>query len=425
MSVPTDPPPNPVDRFCEGCGAAYGADDRFCGECGRTRGGVAAEPTAVGATGVASAVPADPTGPPADPPVYPVPGPNRPARVGTPHWVINVAVIVGFLVTAGAIAAVSFGSAGRYVQDPDDAYYEARAGGYDNITAPPTSATTPPPPASSPTTIDQRAPFLDDAITRAGDPQLNGVRSDTPAIGADSVLAALSRSGQKIGYGLFTYDALASTYKLVWWTTDLVNACRRDRAENIHTDTELFELGCPGAASGGGGISAQAGDGSSASKFAIRNIDFRNTTLPARSCAIGDWASAGPLPVVNGTGHAGNRADTSYAEVHVDKPASFADLDGDGAEDALLVVGCTAGGNAAETLVVPLRLRNGTLELIGSNLFAERPEGGRVDGAVLDGNDIVISERSDATGSEPRCCYTRTARVRWHWDGSGWSNRPA
>jgi len=169
----------------------------------------------------------------------------------------------------------------------------------------------------------------------------------------------------------------------------------------------------------------------------VRSIDLQNTTLPANSCDQDGWASSPPITVRNGEGTAGDEyADDDlargYAEVYGVNVVGYADLDGDGSEDVVVRIGCSAGGTYGDQIVVPLTVEGESLALLGgSNIGAvsTAPEhlglrddyGGqrlaRISGAALDGTAVVVDEVYDATGEEPNCCLTGQATMRWTWNG--------
>lgn len=181
------------------------------------------------------------------------------------------------------------------------------------------------------------------------------------------------------------------------------------------------------------------------SELDVRSIDLQNTTYPANSCDQDGWASSPPITVRGGEGTAGDKAaDAGYAEVYGVTPAGYADLDGDGREDVVVVLGCSAGGSYGDQIVVPLRVDGDRLALLGGNIGAVSTEAehldlvdsygevrlARVMDATVDGTEIVVNETYDATGSECQGCHTGRAKVRWRWEGGRWqaalaSERPA
>lgn len=171
----------------------------------------------------------------------------------------------------------------------------------------------------------------------------------------------------------------------------------------------------------------------------VWEVDLQNTTFPADSCRRGEWASSPPITVVDGEGTAGEEyADddlgTGYAEVYGVELAGYADIDGDGRDDVVVRLLCSAGGTHGEWIVVPLRLDGRVLELLGGTSIGpvvtepglldlpDRYGGYRsseIGDASLDGTDIVVTEAYDATGDQCNACHTGRASVRWSWDGSG------
>jgi len=172
----------------------------------------------------------------------------------------------------------------------------------------------------------------------------------------------------------------------------------------------------------------------------IRGVDLQNTTLPANSCDQDGWASSPPIPLRNGEGNAGDDyADddlsSGYAEVYGVDVAGYGDYDGDGEEDVVIVIGCSAGGTYGDQIAVPLTLDGERLALLGgANIGAVSTKPGYLDllddyggrrlariiDASIDGRDILVEESYDATGSECQGCHTGRATVRWSWTGSEW-----
>jgi hypothetical protein len=168
---------------------------------------------------------------------------------------------------------------------------------------------------------------------------------------------------------------------------------------------------------------------------AIRAVDFQNTTYPAGTCRSGTWLNPEPIPVVNGVGSSGSdpsppgQAGYSFAELRIgtDEP-TFVDLDGDGVEEAVLAVGCDAGGAEGDEFIVALKIApNGTLNLLGGqNLTpvaapALKLDDSRITGAVaVERATIVVHERVELRWGEPRCCYSGTATTRWTFSNGQW-----
>jgi hypothetical protein len=161
----------------------------------------------------------------------------------------------------------------------------------------------------------------------------------------------------------------------------------------------------------------------------IRTVDFRNVTLPARSCKYFDWQSPEPIPLVDGKGTSGdpNQTYTSSIEVEGVDTIGFADFDRDGNLDALLSIGCSGGGIHVETVVVPISIANGQLELVaGSNIIATYGHDAgtgdsRLRSARIEGDNVVVREVVAQPG-EARCCYTGTADLLWRVDGNLWTH---
>jgi hypothetical protein len=165
----------------------------------------------------------------------------------------------------------------------------------------------------------------------------------------------------------------------------------------------------------------------------IRTVDLSNATLPAHSCAEQTWLNPEPIPLSNGTGASGDkdadpRSDGSYlhAEANLIGEPEYLDIDGDGSEDAVVGISCSAGGNSQTLHVVVLRNTGAGLELVGDeavhSVFAQRQgkQASRISSWSLDGKVVATEEQYSRTDAEPMCCLTGKGSVRWVYTQGGW-----
>ena len=95
------------------------------------------------------------------------------------------------------------------------------------------------------------------------------------------------------------------------------------------------------------------------------------------------------------------------------EPPLFADVDGDGTEDAVIHAVLGTGGTGAFSQVLVFTLRAGQVAPLG-----EIPGGDRGDGGIrrvaLDGSAIVVDRNVLAEG-DGACCASTWRRERWQW----------
>jgi hypothetical protein len=97
------------------------------------------------------------------------------------------------------------------------------------------------------------------------------------------------------------------------------------------------------------------------------------------------------------------------------EPALFADIDGDGVEDAIVptVLGTGGTGQFSQILVF-------TVRAVKVTELGEIPGGDRGDGGIrkvtLDGRAILV-DRNVLAGGDGACCASTWRRERWVWKG--------
>ena len=97
------------------------------------------------------------------------------------------------------------------------------------------------------------------------------------------------------------------------------------------------------------------------------------------------------------------------------EPPLFADIDGDGTEDAVVSSVLGTGGTGQFSSIAVYTLRGGQVVSLG-----EIPGGDRGDGGIrhvaLDGNAVII-ERNVLAEGDGACCASTWQRERWIWRG--------
>ncbi|WP_285484297.1 hypothetical protein [Amycolatopsis sp. NBRC 101858] len=150
---------------------------------------------------------------------------------------------------------------------------------------------------------------------------------------------------------------------------------------------------------------------------AVAQKDFTNATLPAGVCD-----SVAPVVLRAGTATVPTKDAGSWiVELLPQAPSLRADVDGDGAENALITVGCTPeGGNASYAEVVVLAgTGTGGLRSLGILLPQKaQPQtyAPAVDKLSYAGGQLTMTELTYAP-TDPHCCPTVRATTVWSWRG--------
>lgn len=175
--------------------------------------------------------------------------------------------------------------------------------------------------------------------------------------------------------------------------------------------------GCGGKARPAGTVGNSAG-----AATGVRAIDWQNRTY--------DSGDGGPFTVVNGVhefafdgdgnpvGPDYEPKDDEYVErgsFEVGQPV-YGDLDGDGAEEAVIVTYYNGGGTGRFTGIDVYSIRDGQPVVLGGIPGGDRGDGG-IDTVELDGAIVVVGRLMSVEG-DGACCPSKLARERWRWSGS-------
>ena len=181
-------------------------------------------------------------------------------------------------------------------------------------------------------------------------------------------------------------------------------------------------LGLAVAACGHTGGGAPLANHTAAPSAGVRAIDWRN-----RSYSI---EGIGEVQVADGradfaldddgklaTGKTGDSiSGQTSAAFTVDRPV-FADVDGDGVEDAVVACVLGTGGTGQFSAVRIFTLRGGNVIELGEVLGGDRGDGG-IRRVAVDGAAIVVDRNVLAEG-DGACCASTWRRERWIWrDGA-------
>lgn len=159
----------------------------------------------------------------------------------------------------------------------------------------------------------------------------------------------------------------------------------------------------------------------------VRAVDFASATLPAGSCNSGSWQSRNPIRLTKGSGNSDPFSTSSggdYAGVSVNgtRVVGYADVDGDGKDEAVLAIDCAglpvelccAGRSSLLTFVIVVRRSGNDLQLVGAPMVGLPISGAAatIIDVSLDGSTVVTRESviyPEAEGNFP----DQTRRYRW------------
>lgn len=166
------------------------------------------------------------------------------------------------------------------------------------------------------------------------------------------------------------------------------------------------------AACGGNSKKPAPGNGGGAAGGAsIRSVDFANRTYHS-----GD---AGEITVKDG--EADFEVDPEQPELRGwfnAGPPVYGDVDGDGAEDAIVITAFNGGGTGTFSSGEVYAMRAGSAEPV---LIGEIPGGDRGDGGLgdlrIEGGKVLV-ERYLSTEDDGACCPSKLTREVWRWNGT-------
>jgi hypothetical protein len=144
---------------------------------------------------------------------------------------------------------------------------------------------------------------------------------------------------------------------------------------------------------------------------AIRDIDLGEATFTQACAGLGDTRSA---TLHGGTARLGSSGENIY-DISLG-PVGYADADGDGDEDAVLMLRCqvtAATQNNAAQLRAYRATSGGGIEQIGSSKVIEHDQ----PDPTADGLSITVERVEYATG-DPDCCPSKQFQEIWTFNGS-------
>lgn len=196
----------------------------------------------------------------------------------------------------------------------------------------------------------------------------------------------------------------------------VIHSAVRSPKRSHNTPLALASLGALAvvASIGGGASNASPADAADrADPQAIRAVDFGSVAQPGSTCDDGlRFTPPGQIPVSEGRSQVLDLA--QLTQLVVDPNVSYADLTGDGIEEAVVRVTCTFGANGAEDTVDVWGLEGDEPAMLAgvdeppSSLDSELPP--TVQGVDTSDGRVVVTWSQYADG-DPRCCPSQQASV--------------
>jgi hypothetical protein len=147
----------------------------------------------------------------------------------------------------------------------------------------------------------------------------------------------------------------------------------------------------------------------------IRQIDFKNHVYPLSGPAIGhdhlqwlDQSKKGSFRLAAGWG------DSRGLTFTLDS-VTYADVTGDGKEDALVVLGVNGGGTQASTYIYIYSFQQGHAELMAYCYTGDRGYLGLY--RVYGKDRLLVIELNDPSKRQGDCCSTQFIRTKYVWRG--------
>jgi hypothetical protein len=227
-----------------------------------------------------------------------------------------------------------------------------------------------------------------------------------PSYGSFPQMTKLAGGGRHLIAGASLSGVTLETVGIFLGTVDTDHpAVEADRL--VEPDPPNLDLATP---------STTEADATEESPNVATGDDVLNMTVPAGAC---QGISGSAVELSNGDG----QADGVSVWIAADVPGQVAsgDLDGDGAEESVVIVNCSAGGNSIfqSVFVVPAgaapvdiwsAVNDNASDLIGQGYVDF------VTGIELDGGAMVI-DWVGALPGDPSCCPSVRASSRFEWNG--------
>jgi len=153
----------------------------------------------------------------------------------------------------------------------------------------------------------------------------------------------------------------------------------------------------------------------------VRAIDWRNHSYTLDELGAITVVNGKADFAINDDGKVVASGDTP-GSFRVDPPV-FADLDGDGAEDAVIAATLGTGGTGQFSQVMVFTVRAGKVVELGGIPGGDRGDGG-IRRVALDGNAVLVDRNVLADG-DGACCASTWRRERWVWRSGALAEDPA
>jgi hypothetical protein len=206
----------------------------------------------------------------------------------------------------------------------------------------------------------------------------------------------------------------------------VIHSAVRPRKRSHNTPLALAGLGAlavlasiSGGASNASPVEAASRAPAPADPHAIRSVDFGEVAQPGSVCSNGlRFAPPGQIRVQAGRSQVLDLA--QLTQLVVDPDTSYGDLDGDGADEAVIRVTCSFGANGAEDTVSVWGLEGDEVVPLASvdaapeGLTSDLPPA--VQGVGVSNGRVVVRWSRYADG-DPQCCPSQQARVSYRLEG--------
>jgi hypothetical protein len=150
---------------------------------------------------------------------------------------------------------------------------------------------------------------------------------------------------------------------------------------------------------------------------APRPTTIRDVPWLDRTYDIGD----GPAVFVHGS-HQELEEDGMCSVCEGIPAVTFGDVDGDGKEDAIVIVATNLGGAGTLIGAFVFALKDGAVVKLGEIEGGDRGEGG-IHSVRVVGRDVIV-RRFDSRPIDGACCPGRILVERWRWDGGKLVQQP-
>lgn len=158
-----------------------------------------------------------------------------------------------------------------------------------------------------------------------------------------------------------------------------------------------------------------------ADPVAVDELDFRQIAQPGASCAQAlDGAAPRVIALENGASPVLD--EPSFTRLEVDDDVLYADLDGDGADEAVVRATCMFGANGEQGTVQVWRA-SGRLPMLVDTVAAPPADVAEdsafppvIQGVDVDDGELVVTF-SHHTDDDPHCCPSEQTVVRYALEG--------